>query len=158
MTTTGETLAQHFDAANSQIIQKVGALPDESWDLTAPEGWPVGVTVHHIAESYEGLAGMVQTIATGGQFPPLTQEMLDKGNAQHAIRAAGVTKAETLQLLHEWGRVAAAMLRSLTDEQLATTAPMPLAGQQEMSAAEVAESVLIGHGKTHFAGVEATTA
>jgi uncharacterized damage-inducible protein DinB len=158
MTSVGETLATKFEAANNEIIDRVGNLSDEQWARVGPEGWSVAVTAHHIAESYGGLTGLVQTVATGGPLPPLTPELLNQGNAEHAVRAAGATKAETIQLLRDSGQNAATMLRSLTDEQCARTATMPLAGNREMSAAQFAEGALIGHGNGHFAGIESVTA
>lgn len=158
MATTGESLAEKFEKTNNEILSKVESLSDAQWGRTSSEGWLVGVTVHHIAESYTGLAGLVQTIATGGQVPQLTMEMINQGNAEHAIRAAGATKAETVQKLREAGAATSTMLRGLTDEQCAKTGMMPIAGFGEMSAAQAAEALLVGHGAGHFEGVKSAVA
>lgn len=150
----GEDLARQFEATNEKVIRAVEAASDEQWRRTAPEGWPAGVTLHHIAESYAGLTQMVQAIATGGELPPLTRELLDQGNAEHATRAANVSQAETAAILRDSGQKAAAMLRSLSDEQFGNDAPMPLLGGQRMTARQVAEAVMVGHGAGHLEGVQ----
>jgi hypothetical protein len=151
----GEDLARRFEETNEQVIRAVEGASDEQWRKTAPEGWASGVTLHHVAESYAGLTQMVRAIATGGELPPLTRETLDRGNAEHAKRAANATAAETAKILRENGKQAAEMLRSLSDEQFAKTASMPLLGGQAMSAQQVAEAVLVGHGAGHLKGVQA---
>ncbi|MEX2238563.1 MAG: hypothetical protein WEB00_13625 [Dehalococcoidia bacterium] len=77
-------------------------------------------------------------------------EMINEANAQHAKAAAGVSKFETLELLRSGGKTAADMLRSLDDEQLATTASLPAFGPRRVEATTVAEMVLIGHPKSHL--------
>ncbi len=153
MAAIGESLATKFEATNEEIIKTVESASDEQWHKTAPEGWSTGVTCHHIAESYGGLTQMVQAIATGMPLPNFTPEMLSQGNAEHAVRAANATQAETAQILRDSGKAAAAMLRSLTDEQFAATAAMPFGGAP-MSAQQVAEAVLVGHGAGHHAGAK----
>ncbi len=152
MATIGESIATQFEATNEEIIKSVESASSEEWHKTGPEGWSMGVTLHHIAESYGGLTQMVQAIATGMPLPNFTPEMLNQGNAEHAVRAANATQAETAQILRDSGKTAAAMLRSLTDEQFAATAAMPLLGGASMSAQQLAEAVLVGHGAGHHAG------
>ena len=156
MGTIGESLATKFEVTNQEIIKTVESASDDQWGrVTAAEGWPAGVALHHIAESYGGLTFMVQAIATGAEMPAFTPEMLNQGNAEHAVRAATATKAETVQLLQNSGKAAAEMLRSLSDEQFAKSASMPLLGGAEMSAHQLAEGVLVGHGAGHLQGVKA---
>jgi hypothetical protein len=155
MTTQGEQLASQFEAANKQFISTVEAMSDADWKKTCPsEGWPAGVTAHHAAESTAGLAGMVQMLAQQGQLPAITQDQLNAGNAEHASRAANVGKAETLALARTNGEAAAKVLRSLSDEQLAKTAMLPLMGQ-EVSAKQLTEMVMIGHLTGHGASITA---
>ena len=88
-------------------------------------------------------------------MPPLTQEMLDAGNAEHARQSAGCTKQETVDLLRRGGREAAAILRGLSDEQLDNGAELPLLGGRRMSAAEIVELALIGHPTGHLESIRA---
>lgn len=149
----GETLATRFEEANAEVIATVETASDAQWKLASPEGWTAGVTLHHIAESYAGLIEMVQGIAAQAKPPAITKEMLDQANAEHAIRAANATPQETVQLLRDSGNAAAAMLRSLSDEEYARTVTMPLNGA-EMSAQQAAEAALIGHGLGHLKGID----
>jgi predicted lipoprotein len=151
--TVGEKLATKFEEANDKVIATVEGASNEQWKLKAAEGWPSGVTLHHIAESYAGLTQMVKAVAEGTELPHLTKEMLDQGNAEHATRAADATQAETAQILRESGKEASAMLRSLSDAEFSRRAAMPLGGA-EMSAQEIAEAVLLGHGLGHLKGVQ----
>ncbi len=150
----GEDLARQFEETNERIIRAVEGASDEQWRRTAPEGWPAGVTLHHIAVSLEPVAEMVRTIATGGELPAFTSDMLNEGNAQHAVQAANDTQAETAAILRDSGKKVAEMLRSLSDKQYGQDAAMPLMGGQRMTARQVAEGVVVGHGAGHLEGVQ----
>ncbi|MEO6399148.1 MAG: DinB family protein, partial [Tepidiformaceae bacterium] len=153
MGATGESLAAKVEATNNELLETVEGLSDEQWAMKcADEGWPVGVTAHHVAESLAAVTGLVQAVANGAQVPPFTMEMLDKGNAEHAVRAANVTKAETAKLLRENIAAGSAALRGLQDDQFEKSATMP-AG--EMSAAQLVEGIMVGHAGMHLAGIKA---
>jgi uncharacterized damage-inducible protein DinB len=152
-----EELATRFEQANQSFIETVQAIPDSQWQAarTAAEGWSVNVAAHHIAQGHEPLAGMVQSIATTGQVPAYTTEMVNQGNAEHAQQFASVSKAETIEALRTGAQKAAAVVRTLSDEQLDRTAKMTLMGGTEMSARQVIENVLIGHIGMHRQGIDA---
>lgn len=153
MGTIGEALAAQFEQANEAVIAAVEALTDEQWAArTAAEGWSVGVAAHHIAASHAAIAGFTRLVATGQAPPPLTPEMFDQINAQHAREHTACSIAETLELLRSGGAGAAAVVRTLTDEQLACTAPVL---GRETSAAQVIEQILIGHPRQHLASIQA---
>jgi uncharacterized damage-inducible protein DinB len=158
MSERAESLASAFENANNELIAAVEACTDEQWrQACSDEGWSVGVTAHHVASSQQPIAGFVQMIANDQPIPPVTMEMFDAANAQHAQEHANCTKAETLELLRTSGQAAAEMLRGLTDEQLNQSQPMPFAGGQPWSAADFAERILIGHPVQHGASVKAAT-
>ena len=153
----GEALAQQLEAVNNELIGTVEGLSDAQWRATcAPEGWPVGVTAHHLASSHEPVAGLVLAIATGQQLPPLTMAMIDQGNAQHAQQFANVGKPETVDLLRSAGAKAAGMVRGLSDEQLQQSAPV--LGGPPQTAQQVAENILIGHPRQHLASIRGALA
>lgn len=154
--TKGDELADAFEAANQRLIERVQALTDEQWARTVEEtGWSVGVTAHHLAESHAGLSRMVATIASGEDFPPVTPDALNRGNAEHARRAAHATREETVALARENGAEAAAMLRSLSDAGLQNTFSFPAGGEtRTLTAEEVARNILIGHMGMHLAMIE----
>jgi uncharacterized damage-inducible protein DinB len=153
--TQAQQLAAQLQQVTDEVIKTVEGLSDAQWKATSKtEGWPVGVVAHHIATSYQGISGMVQAMAAGQPLPPLTPEMIDQGNAQHAKEHANCTREETLALLRQSGPAAQQALGSLTDEQLARTAPV--FGQQ-MSARQAVEFILIGHPRQHLQSITAST-
>ena len=156
MASTGESLAEKFEATNRELLGVVEGLSDKHWRMVCEgEGWPVGVTAHHVAESLGAVTGLVQAVATGAQIPPITMDMLNQGNAEHAVRAANVTKAETAKLLRENIAAGATLLRGLDDSQFAGTAMLPFG---EMSAAQIVEGIMIGHTGMHIEGIRTATA
>ena len=151
----GEDLATQFEATNASVIAAVDSLSEAQWgSLSAAENWSNAVVAHHIAVDHEAIAGLVQSIATGGTVPPLDMDALDAINAEHAVEAATCTKEETLALLRAGGASAAAMLRGLSDEQLDTTGSLPLMGPDPISAAQLAENILVGHMNMHLESLQ----
>ena len=95
-------------------------LSDADWrKVTEGEKWTVGVTAHHLARAFEAVAGIVTGIVAGQSPGNFTTGMLDGMNAQHAVEHANCTKAETIALLKKGAPAAAAVVRGLTDDQLA---------------------------------------
>jgi hypothetical protein len=156
MSGRAEELAKRFEQTNDEVIAAVQSCSDEQWRKTCSgEQWSVGVTAHHIGTSHVPIAELVRALATGQPVPPLTSEMLDAGNAEHARQFADCTKQETLDLLRRGGREAADILRGLSDGQLDNGAELPLLGGRHMSAAEIAELGLIGHPRGHLESIRA---
>ena len=152
-------LAAKLEAANGAVIEAVENSSEAAWQrVTSSEGWSVGVTAHHIAVSHGPVMGLVELVATGGEVPPITMEMIHAGNAQHAQEHANCTREEVLEILRRDGRAAADKLRGLSDEQLDRTASMAFAGGAEMSAAQLAEMILIGHPVQHLESIKAAAA
>src|SRR5262249_9059140 len=129
-------------------------MSDAAWSAPCPnDGRSIGVVAHHVASSYPTISGLVAAVATGQPLPPITEEMIHQGNAAHAQQVAACTQAETVALLRGNAQAASALVRGLSDEQLANTAP--LFGQQ-VSARQIAENILVGHPKGHLAAMAAT--
>jgi uncharacterized damage-inducible protein DinB len=157
MSERAEALAKRFEQVNDELIAAVEGCSDEQWRKTCSgEQWSVAVTAHHVASSHGPIAGAVQALATGQPLPPLTSEMLDAGNAEHARQFAACTRAETVELLRSGGQVAARTVRGLSDEQLDNGAEVALMGGQRVSAAQFVEMVLIGHPTNHLESIRAT--
>ena len=96
MSGRAEELAKRSEQANDELIAAVQSRSNEQGS--------VGVTAHHVGTSYGPIAGMVQALATGQPVPPLTAELLDASNAEHARQFAGCTKEETIELLRSGGK------------------------------------------------------
>jgi hypothetical protein len=155
MSERAAALAERFERINQDLIATVERCSDADWQRAcAGEGWPVGVTAHHVATSYPAFSSFIQGIATGADLPPITPEMLDASNARHAEEHAGCSRQETLAMLRRDGQAAAEAVRGLNDEQLDRTAPLALAGGAAISAQQMAE-FMIGHPTDHLASVQA---
>jgi hypothetical protein len=156
MSGRAEELAKRFEQANDELISTVQSCSDEQWRKTCSgEEWSVGVTAHHVGTAYGPIAKLVRALATGQPVPPLTSEMLDAGNAEHARQFANCTQEETVELLRSGGRAAADLLRGLSDEQLDNGTELPMLSGRRMSAAEIAELGMIGHPKGHLESIRA---
>jgi len=152
----GEALAKQFEAKVQEATAVLGKLSDADWKkTTAAEKWTVGVTAHHIAGAYEPVAHIIKTIVTGQVLPHFTPEMLDEMNAKHAQEHAGCTKAETTALHQKGAATAAAVVRDLSDEQLARSGTV-FAGLPPMSAEQLVMRGLINHIDEHFGSIRKT--
>src|SRR5512144_2792067 len=148
-----QELARRLDEANAELARAIEACSDATWQSKCPEeGWPVGVTAHHVAVSHPQVAGLVQLIANGQQLPPFTMDMLNRGNAEHAATAAGCTREDTLRLLRDNGPAASRVISALSDEQLDRTGQIPMG---LMSAEQLIEGAMIGHAIGHLASMSA---
>ncbi len=156
MATKGADLAERFEQTNAGFIKALERLTPEQWSKQCAEtGWPVGVTAHHVAEDHAVLSQLIGGIASGATLPPTTAAALDAMNAEHAQRAANVTRDETVALARTNGVQAVQTLRGLSDEQLQNTIGMPVpGGSQPMTAEWVAENILIGHMAMHLPMIE----
>jgi hypothetical protein len=153
MSQRAASLADQFERINAALIAAVQACSETDWASTCEgERWPVGVTAHHVAVSYPAFKDLVLGIANGAELPPITPEMLDGFNRQHAVDAAHCTRAETLDLLRHDGNAAADAVRALSDTQLDRTAAMALTGDAPVSAQRMVE-FMIDHPTDHLASI-----
>ena len=151
-----EALAKQFEAKVEEATGVLEKLSDADWKkVTAAEKWPVGVTAHHVAGSHEPIAGILKTVASGQSMPHFTMGMLDEMNAKHAKDFAGCTKAETIALHKQGAAAAAAVVRGLSDDQLAKSGTV-LAGMPAMSAEQIVTGILINHIDDHFGSIRKT--
>ena len=152
----GEALAKQYEAKVQEATGVIEKLSDADWKkVTAAEKWPVGVTAHHVAGAHEPIADIVKTVASGQSMPHFTMQMLDEMNAKHAKDFAACTKAETLALHKKGAAAAAAVVRGLSDEQLAKSGTV-LAGMPAMSAEQIVTGILINHIDDHFGSIRKT--
>jgi hypothetical protein len=82
--------------------------------------------VHHVASVYPIEIELAQTIAGGKPVVGVTSEVINSMNASHAEQNRDVTRDEALALLRRNSEVAAAAIRSLTEEDLNRAAPVSL--------------------------------
>jgi hypothetical protein len=151
-----EGLAKQFEAKAQEATAVLERLSDADWKkVTAAEKWSVGVTAHHVAGAHEPIANIVKTVATGQSMPHFTMDMLHEANAKHAKDFANCTKAETLALHKKGVASAAAVVRGLSDDQLAKSGTV-LAGMPAMSAEQAINGILINHIQEHLGSIQKT--
>ena len=152
----GEALAKQFEAKAQEAAAVVEKLSDADWKkVTAAEKWSVGVTAHHVAGSHEGIAGIIKTVASGQSMPNFTMDMLHEMNAKHAKDFAGVSKADTIALHKKNATAAAAVVRGLSDDQLAKSGKV-LTEAPPMSAEQIVTGILINHIDDHMGSIRKT--
>ena len=156
MAAKAEALAKQFDEKVQEATAVLERLTDADWKKTTmAEKWTVAATAHHLASSYERVPQIITTIATGQTMPHFTPQMLDQMNAKHAEEFAGCTRAETLALHKKGAAAAAAVLRNLSDEQLAKSGTV-FAGLPPMTAEQLAQRALINHTDEHYGSIRKT--
>lgn len=144
-------LTARFCQLNDEVMAFVMPLTDEQWDtICSDDERPVGIVAHHIATAHSAITDWLVTLANGKPLPPLTMEMLDAVNDEHAQRHAGVSKAETLDLLRRNGDAAAETLSGFTDEQLGQMDMVWLLGGATLTTAQLADAMLLGHADEHL--------
>ena len=152
----GEALAKQFEAKAQEATAVLEKLSDADWKkVTSAEKWSVGVTAHHVAGSHEPIAGIVQAVASGQSMGNFTMDMLNDMNAKHAVEHANCTKSETLALHKKGVAAAAAVVRGLSDDQLAKSGTV-LTGTPPMSTEQIVTNILINHIDDHFGSIKKT--
>ena len=95
MSERSEALAKQFEQVTGTLAELIEGCSDQQWQARcAGETWPVGVTAHHVASGHIAAASFVEMLANGQPLPPLSMEMIDQMNAQHATEHANCTRAE----------------------------------------------------------------
>jgi len=151
-----EALAKQFETKVQEATAVLERLSDADWKkTTSSEKWTVGVVAHHFAGSHEGIAGILKTVASGQSIPNFTMDMLHDMNAKHAQEHAKATKAETIALHKKSAAAAAAILRGLSDADLAKSGTV-LTGMPPMSAEQVVGGILLNHIDEHLKSIKAT--
>lgn len=153
MSVNAEQLAERFVRSNEELIVVAEGCSEAGWEARCDaEGWSVGVTVHHVAEDYLDLVAVIEAVAAGEPAPVVTQEMLERRNAEHARRFVGCTREETVALLRRNGEAVAGVIRGLRDDQLMRSGEVL---GRERSVAGLIDPVLLGHIQGHLASVRA---
>ena len=149
MSDDGRSPAQYasdIDQARERLVALAERCTDEQW-LAAPldgDPRPVGVVVDHVADSYEYLAGWMRRVLAG-EAVTVTSDIVDALNAEHAVAAADVTRAGTVEHLRRSGADLSALVAASSPGQLRAAA-----GRAERLA-----QVAIRHADSHRAEIEA---
>lgn len=148
-----EALAKQFEAKVQEATAVLEKLSEADWKkTTSGEKWTVGVVAHHVAGGHEGIAGIIKTVAGGQSIPNFTMDVLHGMNAKHAQEFSGATKAETVALHKKNASAAAALVRGLSDDDLARTGTV-LTGMPAMSVEQIVTNILINHVDEHVRSI-----
>ena len=152
----GEALAKQLEAKAKDAAATLEKLSDADWKkVTEAEKWTVGVTAHHLAGGLEAVAGIITGIVAGHAPGNFTMGMLDQMNAQHAKEHANCSKAETAALLKKGAATATAVVRGLSDDQLAKSGVV-FTDAPPMTAEQLVQRGLIMHIDEHFGSIRKT--
>jgi len=148
-----EALAKQYEAKVQEATGVLEGVSDADWKkTTGGEQWTVGVVAHHVAGGHEGIAGIIKTVAGGQSIPNFTLDVLHEMNAKHAKEFANVSKAETIALHKKNAAAAAAVVRGLSDDDLAKSGTV-LGGMPAMSVEQIVTNILINHVDEHVRNI-----
>ena len=151
-----EALAKQFEAKAQEAVAVLEKLSDTDWKkVTAAEKWTVGATTHHLAGAFEAVAGIVTAIVSGQAPRNFTTAMLEEMNAKHSREHANCSRAETIALLKNSAPAAAAVVRGLSDDQLAKSGTV-FADAPPMTAEQLIARGLINHVDEPVASIRKT--
>lgn len=151
-----QTVADRFQRFNQQLIAFVQQCPADQWrKVTKAEGWPVGVTAHHVGAIHYPVLAWVQMMVEGTPTPAITMADVDEMNRQHVQAQAACTPAEVVQLLQQEGDKVMAYLRTLNETALHREAYLKIF-DTTMSAGQLFQAVLLDSAEEHLTSLQAT--
>jgi hypothetical protein len=147
-------LADRLEQGARALIAFASDLTDAEWNTRLPhDGRTIGVIVHHVASVYPIEIQLAQTLAGGRPVTGVTAADIDQMNAQHAAANAAVTKEAAIALLQRNSAAAAAAIRALSDDELATAAPVSLYSDAPLTCQFVLEDHAVRHSYHHLARI-----
>jgi hypothetical protein len=163
MTTTAITtarataLADRLEQGARALADLATTLTDAQWQTRIPgDGRKVGVVVHHVASMYPIEMQFAQLVASGQPIAGVAWDDVHAINAKHAQDNDGVTKADALELLRRNSAAAADAIRSLTDEQLDSAAPISLNADAPLTCQFFLEDHPVRHSYHHLTKIKNT--
>jgi hypothetical protein len=141
--------ASEIDEARERLVAFAGGCSAEQWSAAPLDGdpRPVGVVVDHVAHAYEYLGGWMRQILDG-QTVTVSGDVVDALNAEHAVRAAAVSGADTVEHLRRSGTAISRLVAGCSAEDLQ-------AGEGRL---ERLAQIAIRHADDHRTEIEAALA
>jgi hypothetical protein len=151
-----EALARRLELGIDALITFAGTLTERQWQTAVPkDGRTIGVVVHHVASVFPIEIQLAQVLAKGQPIVGVTWDDVHAMNAKHAQDNASVTKQEAIALLRENSTAAAAAIRALSDEELATAATNSLYADAPLTCQHMLEDHAVRHCYHHLAKIQA---
>jgi DinB superfamily len=145
-------LADRLEQGARALITFARTLTAAEWTTRVPhDGRTIGVIVHHVASVYPLEIQLAQAVGQGQAVTGVTMQDVDAMNAKHAVDHAAITKEAAIALLERNSAAAAAAIRALTDERLATAMPVSLYGDAPLTCQFVLEDHAVRHSYHHLA-------
>jgi hypothetical protein len=156
MSQRASALADRLEEGARALGEFAEGLSDAEWRMAMPnDGRTIGVVVHHVASIYPLEIELAQTVASGKPITGVTWNDVAKVNADHAHAHKAAGKAETLDLLRRNSKAAADAIRSLSDEQLDSAAPISLNADAPLTAQFFVEDHAVRHSFHHLSRIRA---
>ena len=153
-TRQANALAERLEQGARALIAFASGLTADEWKAQMPhDGRTIGVIVHHVASVYPIEIQLAQAVAQGQAVTGVLPKDIDDMNAKHAAENAAVTKEAAIELLQRNSAAAAAAIRELTAEQLATAAPVSLYGDAPLTSQFVLEDHAVRHSYHHLSRI-----
>jgi hypothetical protein len=149
-------LADRLEQGASALIAFASGLTDAQWQARMPgDGRRFGVIIHHVASVYPVEIHLAQELAAGKTITGVTGADINAMNAAHASENDGITKEAAIDLLQRNSAAAAAAIRALSQEQLATAAPVSLYSDAPLTCQFMLEDHAVRHSYHHLARLRA---
>ena len=159
MSVRSEMLATRIEQGADELARFAGTLSPAEWQTPIlPDGRTAGVIVHHVASVYPVEIHLAMELASGRPIEGVTWTAVAEMNATHAKAYADAGQAETLALLRENSRAAAAAVRRLTDAQLDAAAAVSLNAGAPLTTQFLIEDHALRHAWHHLAKIKAALA
>jgi hypothetical protein len=155
MSHRAELLANRIEEGAASLAAFAGTLSDAEWHMPVSSSDPrsIGVIVHHVASVYPIEVEVARIVAGGNAVTDVTWEAVAEMNAKHADSQKEISKEETLELLRQNSRAAAAAVRTFSDGELDGSAPFSLSFGAPMTAQFVIEDHALRHSWHHLAKI-----
>ena len=147
-------LAERLELGAAALAAFARELSDADWQTRIPgDGRKVGVVVHHVATMYPVEIGLAETLAQGQPVAGVTWNDVHALNAKHAAENDGVTREMAIAALEKASTLAAAAVRSFTNEQLDSAAPVSLNADAPLTCQFFVEDHALRHSYHHLARI-----
>jgi hypothetical protein len=145
-------LAERLERGATALAELAMTMTEAEWQTTLPRDQrKIGVVVHHVANVYPLEIQLALKVAEGHRITGVTMDNVDEMNAKHAAEFDAVTRDVAVDWLRRNSAAAAAVIRGLTDEQLAHAEPVSLYDNAPVTCQFVLEDHAVRHSYHHLA-------
>lgn len=151
-----ESLAARIEQGAAGLIAFAEGLSDADWrtPVSATDSRSVGVIVHHVGNMYPIEIDLARAVLSSGSLLNVTWEAVAQVNQKHAQESVQVSKSAALELVRRNSAEAAAAVRTFTDQELDTAAPLALNSGAPLTVQFVIEDHALRHSWHHLAAIK----